>query len=59
MRRAGARSRRHGVAPEPRASHDAALLGGDVYLFGGSGADGPLADLWLLDGAGATHDRFL
>jgi N-acetylneuraminic acid mutarotase len=42
-----------GPAPAPRASHDAAVLAGDVYLFGGNGPDGPLADFWVLDG-GAT-----
>ncbi len=41
-----------GIAPEPRASHDAATLDGSVYLFGGYGNAGPLADLWLLHGAG-------
>jgi hypothetical protein len=41
-----------GAAPEPRASHDAAVLGGDVYLFGGFGANGALADFWLLTGVG-------
>ena len=39
------------IAPAPRASHDAAVLDGDVYLFGGFGNDGALADFWLLDGA--------
>lgn len=39
------------LVPEARASHDAAMLNGAVYLFGGSGASGPLADLWLLAGA--------
>ena len=37
------------VAPEPRASHDAAILDGDVYLFGGYGNGGPLADFWRLE----------
>ena len=40
------------VAPAPRASHDAALLGGDIYLFGGFGPEGALADFWRLEGAG-------
>jgi N-acetylneuraminic acid mutarotase len=39
------------IAPAPRASHDAVILDGDVYLFGGFGDAGPLADLWVLDGA--------
>lgn len=43
-----------GIAPEPRASHDAAVLGGDVYLFGGFGNNGALADFWLLTGAGGN-----
>ena len=34
--------------PEPRASHDATVLDGDVYLFGGYGNTGVLADFWLL-----------
>ena len=38
--------------PEPRASHDAAVLDGDVYLFGGYGNSGALADFWLLHSAG-------
>ena len=42
------------IAPEPRASHDAAVLDGDVYLFGGFGDNGALADFWLLDGAGGN-----
>jgi hypothetical protein len=36
------------LVPAPRASHDAAVLDGDVYLFGGFADAGPLADLWLL-----------
>lgn len=39
------------VVPEPRASHDATRLEGGVYLFGGYGNAGPLADLWVLKGA--------
>lgn len=39
-------------APEPRASHDATLLDGVVYLFGGYGNGGPLADFWRLESAG-------
>ena len=35
------------TVPQPRASHDAAVLDGDVYLFGGYGDAGPLADLWV------------
>lgn len=34
-----------GVIP-PRSSHDLATIGGDHYVFGGSGVDGPMADLW-------------
>ena len=34
--------------PAPRASHDAAVLDGNVYLFGGFGDAGPLADFWVL-----------
>lgn len=39
-----------GVAdgPSARASHDAAIARGDMYLFGGIGPDGVLADLWKL-----------
>jgi N-acetylneuraminic acid mutarotase len=37
-----------GVVPEARASHDAVVLDGVVYLFGGYGVNGPLADLWTL-----------
>ncbi len=37
-----------GVVPEARASHDAAMLDGVVYLFGGYGVNGPLADFWSL-----------
>ena len=40
-----------GVVPEPRASHDAAYLDGDIYLFGGNSNAGPLADFWVLDEA--------
>jgi N-acetylneuraminic acid mutarotase len=39
-----------GGAPAPRASHDAVVLDGAVYLFGGFGDAGPLADLWMLAG---------
>jgi hypothetical protein len=38
--------------PAPRASHDAAALDGAVYLFGGIGDAGPLADLWVLPSEG-------
>ena len=38
------------VVPEPRASHDATILDGHAYLFGGYGDTGALADLWVLDG---------
>jgi N-acetylneuraminic acid mutarotase len=38
--------------PEARASHDATALGGNVYLFGGFGNSGALADLWVLSGVG-------
>ena len=41
-----------GTVPEPRASHDAALLDGDVWLFGGNGNTGALADLWVLESVG-------
>jgi hypothetical protein len=37
-----------GDAPSPRASHDAVLTRGDVYLFGGTGDPGVTADLWKL-----------
>jgi hypothetical protein len=37
-----------GDAPSPRASHDAVLTRGDVYLFGGNGDAGPTNDLWKL-----------
>jgi hypothetical protein len=37
------------IVPEPRASHDATILDGAAYLFGGFGNAGPLADLWRLD----------
>ena len=40
------------LAPEARASHDVAILGGDAYLFGGFGNNGALADLWVLAGDG-------
>jgi Galactose oxidase, central domain/Kelch motif len=40
------------VVPEPRASHDATILDGDIYLFGGNSNLGPLADFWVLDSAG-------
>ncbi len=43
-----------GIVPEPRASHDAAVLAGDVYLFGGFGNAGTLSDLWVLEGAGGV-----
>jgi hypothetical protein len=36
------------AAPEARASHDATILDGDAYLFGGLGNTGTLADLWVL-----------
>jgi N-acetylneuraminic acid mutarotase len=39
------------IAPRPRASHDATVLDGGVYLFGGYGDAGSLADFWLLDEA--------
>jgi hypothetical protein len=35
-----------GEAPSPRASHDMAMLGDRVFLFGGTGDAGPLGDLW-------------
>jgi N-acetylneuraminic acid mutarotase len=40
------------AAPEPRASHDATALAGDIYLFGGYGNAGPLADFWVLGKVG-------
>ena len=43
-------SSRGSVVPEPRASHDATILNGDIYLFGGNSNLGPLADFWVLDG---------
>jgi len=36
-----------GTAPEARSSLDATVLGGRIYLFGGTGNAGPLADLWV------------
>lgn len=36
-------------SPGPRASHDMAVLGSRVYLFGGLGDAGALDDLWVLD----------
>ena len=38
--------------PEARASHDATVLDGGVYLFGGFGNSGALADLWVLASEG-------
>jgi len=38
-----------GAAPSARASHDAVMTRGDVYLFGGTGDAGPVADLWKLE----------
>lgn len=38
-----------GIVPNARASHDAAVLDGVVYLFGGYGVNGPLADFWTLE----------
>lgn len=38
------------VLPSPRASHDAAALNGDLYLFGGYSDAGVLADFWVLPG---------
>jgi hypothetical protein len=43
------------VVPEPRASHDATILDGDIYLFGGNSNAGPRADFWVLDGVGDTR----
>lgn len=41
-------------APPPRYGHAAAIIADELYIFGGQGAAGPLADLWVLDiGAGA------
>ncbi len=40
------------VVPEPRASHDATILDGDIYLFGGNSSAGPLADFWVLNALG-------
>jgi hypothetical protein len=40
------------VVPEPRASHDATILDGDIYLFGGNSSTGPLADFWVLNALG-------
>lgn len=31
---------------EGRSSHDMTVVGDDIYLFGGLGQNGPLADLW-------------
>ena len=36
-----------GESPSPRASHDAVMSRGAVYLFGGTG-DGVFGDLWQL-----------
>ncbi len=38
-----------GDVPAARFSHDAAILGDRLYLFGGNGDGGALADLWALD----------
>jgi hypothetical protein len=38
-----------GEGPAPRASHDMAITGPNLYLFGGTNADGARDDLWLLD----------
>ena len=38
-----------GEGPSPRSSHDAALIGPRLYLFGGTGEGGPINDLWSLD----------
>ena len=46
------RDRAGDVVPEPRASHDATILDGAVYLFGGNSNAGPLADFWVLDELG-------
>jgi hypothetical protein len=35
-----------GDGPSPRASHDATISDGHVYLFGGTGDEGTFADLW-------------
>ena len=43
-----------GIAPAPRASHDAAALHGSVYRFGGFGNNGALADFWRLAGVGGA-----
>jgi Rab9 effector protein with kelch motifs len=37
-----------GENPGPRSSHDAVILGGALYVFGGNGPDGPLQELWRL-----------
>lgn len=37
-----------GEPPAARASHDAVAVGDRLYLFGGIGPDGVLADLWAL-----------
>jgi hypothetical protein len=35
-----------GDGPSPRASHDATISNGRVYLFGGTSDEGAFADLW-------------
>jgi hypothetical protein len=37
-----------GDSPSPRSSHDAVLVGDEIYLFGGTGPNGVLNDLWRL-----------
>jgi hypothetical protein len=37
-----------GQGPSPRASHDATISDGALYLFGGSSGTGAMADLWRL-----------
>ena len=42
------------VVPDSRASHDATVIDGDIYLFGGYGNAGSLADFWVLGKEGAA-----
>ncbi|KAF8055485.1 IPO5 [Scenedesmus sp. PABB004] len=40
-----------GPSPAPRSFHASAVARGQLYVFGGCGADGRLADLWAYDPA--------
>lgn len=47
-----------GMAPDPRDSPAAAILGTKMFIYGGYGAAGPLGDLWIAELKNSTRSRW-